>query len=57
MLALTYESDTMVWRSKEGSEIRAVQMDDLISLLDIRRTDRVPNALVRELFLCVEVGG
>ena len=44
-----YDSETMVWKEKERSRIRAVEMDNLIGLLGIRRMDRVPNALIREL--------
>ena len=39
----------MLWKEKEKSRIRAVQMDNLRGLLDIRRKDRVPNAWIREL--------
>ena len=38
---LTYGSDTILW--KERSRIRAVQMDNIKGLLDIRRMNRVPN--------------
>ena len=37
----TYDSETMIWREKERSRIRAVQMDNLRDLLGIRRMDRV----------------
>ena len=33
----------------ERSRMRAVQMDNLRGLLGIRRTDRIPNARIREL--------
>ena len=33
----------------EVSKIRAVQMDNLRSLLGVRRMDRVPNARIRQL--------
>ena len=46
---LTYGSETMIWREKEGSRIRAVQMDNLRGLLGIRRMDKVPNARIRQL--------
>ena len=39
----------MLWKEKEKSRFRAVQMDNLRGLLDIRRMDRVPNAWIREL--------
>ena len=43
---LTYGSETMTWREKERSRIRAVQMDILRGLLGIRRMYKVPNALI-----------
>ena len=46
---LMYGSETMLWKEKEISKIRAVQMDNLTDLLGIRRMDRVPNAQTREL--------
>ena len=46
---LTYGSETMIWREKERSRIRAVQMDNLRSVLGIRRMDKVPNAPIRQL--------
>ena len=45
VLVLTYGSDTMIWRAEKRSRIRAVQMDNLRGLLDIRRMNKVPNAL------------
>ena len=39
----------MLWKEKERSRIRAVQMDNLRRLLGIRRMDRVLNACIREL--------
>ena len=47
MLVLTYVNDTMIWRKKERSRIRAVQMDNLRGLLGIRRMDEIPNARIR----------
>ena len=38
----------LLWNEKERSSIRAVQMDNLRGLLDIRKMDRVLNAQVRE---------
>ena len=35
----------MLWKEKERSRIKAVQMNNLRGLLGIRRMDRVPNAL------------
>ena len=44
-----YGSETMLWKEKERSRVRAVQMDNLRGLLGIRRMDRVTNARIREL--------
>ena len=44
-----YGSEKMIWRVKERSRVRAVQMDNLRSLLGIRRMDRVPSVWIREL--------
>ena len=44
---LTYGSETMIWREKEMSRIRTVQMENLRGLLGIRRMDKVPNARIR----------
>ena len=46
---LMYGSETMLWKEMERSRIWAVQMDNLRGFLDIRRMDKVPNALIREL--------
>ena len=43
-------AETMLWREKDGSKIRAVQMDNLRGLLGIKRMDRVLNVWIRELF-------
>ena len=51
---LMYGSETMLWREKERSRMRDVQMDNLRGLFGIRRMDRIPNARIREL--CVEEG-
>ena len=45
---LMYDSETMLWKEKERSRIRAVQMDNLRGLLCIRGIDRVPNAQIRK---------
>ena len=42
-------SETVLWKQKERSRIRDEQIDNLRDLLVIRRTDRVPNARMREL--------
>ena len=38
-----YGSETMIWKEKERSIIRAVQMDKLKGLLGIRRMDKIEN--------------
>ena len=43
-----YGSETMIWKEKERSRIRAEQMGNLRSFLDIGRMDRIPNR-IREL--------
>ena len=47
MPLLMYRSETMILKGKR-SRIRAVQTDNLRSLLGIRRMDKVPNAQIRE---------
>ena len=49
MPVLTYNSETMIWREKERSMIRDVQMDNLRGLLGIRGMDKFPNAPIRQL--------
>ena len=44
-----YGSETMLWKEKERSRVKAVQMDNLRGLLGISRMDRIPNAWIREL--------
>ena len=44
-----YTSETMIWKEKEKSRIRYVQMDNLRGLLGIRIIDKIPNAGIREL--------
>ena len=39
----------MLWKEKERSRIKVVQMHNLRGLLGIRRMDRVPNTQIREL--------
>ena len=41
---LTDGRESMIWREKKRSKIRAVQMDNLRSLLGIRRMDKVPKS-------------
>ena len=40
MPVLTHGSETMIWREKERSRIKAVQMGNLRGLLGIRRMDK-----------------
>ena len=42
-------AEKMLWKEKERSRIRAVQLDNLRGMLGIRRMDRVLNAWIREL--------
>ena len=35
----TYSNETVIWREKERSRIRAIQMDNLRGLLGIKRMD------------------
>ena len=46
---LLYGIEKMLCKKKERCRIRAVQMDNLIGLLGIRRMDRVLNAQIMEL--------
>ena len=45
---LTFSSETMTCKEKERSRIRAVHMDTLRGLLDIRTMNKVPNARIRQ---------
>ena len=47
---LTYGSETMIWREKERSRTKIVQMDNFRSPLGVRRIDKVPNARIRQLY-------
>ena len=49
LLVLTYCTETMIWREKERSRIKAVKIDNLRGLLGIRRMYKVPNARIRQL--------
>ena len=40
----------MLWKEKERSRVRAIQMDNLRGLLGIRRMDMSLNAWIGELF-------
>ena len=39
----------LLWKEKERSRIRTVEMDNLRGLLGIKRIDRVPNEWISEL--------
>ena len=43
---IMYDREIMLWKEKE----RSVQMDNFRRLLGIIKIDRVPNALIRELY-------
>ena len=45
---LTNGCETLIWREKEGSSIRAVQMGNLRGLVSIRRMDIVQNIRIRQ---------
>ena len=40
MPILMFDCETMIWKKKERSRIRAVQMNNLRNLLGIRRMDK-----------------
>ena len=44
-----YGSDTILWKEKWRSRIRAVEVDNPKGLLGVRRVDRAPIAWIREL--------
>ena len=44
-----YGSDTILWKEKWRSRIRAVEVDNPKGLLGVTRVDEVPNARIREL--------
>ena len=46
---LMYGSETMIWKEKERSRIRSVQIDNLRGFLGIRKMDKIPNTQIREL--------
>ena len=46
MPVLMNGSETMIWKEKEMSKVRAVEMDNLRGLLVIRRMDKVPNSQI-----------
>ena len=44
-----YVREAILWKEKERSRIRGVQMENLRGLLPIRTINRIPNARIREL--------
>ena len=44
---LMHGSETMLWKEKEKSRIKDVQMDNLRGFFGIRKMDRVPNARIK----------
>ena len=44
MPVFMYGTETKVWKAKEKSRIRVVEIDNLRGLMGIRRMDKVPNA-------------
>ena len=46
---LMYGSETVIWKEKGKSRIRAVQMDNFRGLLVIMGMDKLPNTQIREL--------
>src|SRR5678815_5068657 len=46
---LLYSSETMVCNKKYRSKVQCVQMDNLRSMLGVRRIDKMRNELIREL--------
>ena len=46
---LMYSIETMIWKEKERSRIRWMQMNNIRDLLGIRREDKVSNEQIRKL--------
>ena len=44
---LTYASEVMVWRSGYRSRVRAVEMDNLRSILGVLWMDEIENEIIR----------
>ena len=44
---LTYCSEKMLWKEREGSRIRALQIDNIRGLLGIRRMDKLSNERIK----------
>ena len=49
MPVLLYGSETVIWRERERSRIRAVRMGNFTGLLEIRRMDIAPNVQIKVL--------
>ena len=49
MLVPVLMYETMFWKEKERSRIRAVQMDSFLGLMGIRKMDRVPISRIKKL--------
>ena len=47
VFVLTDGSEKLIWREKQSSRIRAIQIESLRDLLGIRRMDKVPNTRIR----------
>ena len=47
---LMFDSETMIWKEKERSRIRAVDMDNLRGQLGIRRMDKLPNTRIKKMY-------
>ena len=50
MPLLMFDSETMIWKEKERSRIRAVDMDNLRGQLGIRRMDKLPNTRRKKMY-------
>lgn len=44
-----YGSETIVWKGRESSKMRAVQMDNLRAIIGLRKTGRMKTKKIREL--------
>ena len=47
---LIYGTEIMLWKEKERSRVRPVQMNNLRGFLGIRRGDRIPDPWIRKLY-------
>ena len=46
---LLYGSESMVWDRTYRSKVQAVQMDNLRSVLGVRRSDKIRNEIIRSI--------